>query len=556
MGRGWLALSVALALPLSASAANLRRLEKVELSGTGIATALAITTDGPANWTSFKLSEPTRIVLDFPETVATAQSYEVASDDPVTRWSIEVLGDPRSPTARLTVQLARDADYLVTSHGSTITLKLRPATARPLVALATERARAQPASAPAPSATTGWSTKKRAAIEARLDAKAKTEAADVAAAKRLEAKRKADQAARRAAQEKAREAAQLAAKKKAEAAAHAEAKRRADEAARRSAQEKARKAAQLAAKKTAEAAARAEAKRRADEAARRAAQEKARQEAKLAANEKAEAAARAEAKRRADEAAKRAARQKARQEAKLAAKKKAEAEARAEAKRRADEAAKRAAREKARKAARLAAKEQAEAEARAEAKRRADEAAKHAAREKARKAAQLAAKEQAEAEARAEAKRKADEAAKRRAARAARKAEAVSGRRAAKPRRTLARLRPLGFRRMATGDAEILIRTSAPVPFALDTQARDQCSVELEDTVIDVANNRLPLDTRYFDTAVARVAPHANRAHRRVSIEIDLSHPAICAVRAAGSSLRVEVLGSGAALRAAIPGGR
>lgn len=130
-------LALHVAQPVKAS--DLRRLEHVELRDDESGVWLAMSTDRPANFTSFKLDDPTRIVVDFPETTAEARDAEGAG--PVRRWSCRTVGDAQAPVVRLIVELHEDADYTLSADGRQVALRLRPATGRPLVALDGERRR-------------------------------------------------------------------------------------------------------------------------------------------------------------------------------------------------------------------------------------------------------------------------------------------------------------------------------------------------------------------------------------------------------------------------------
>lgn len=122
---------------LPATASELRRLERVELREDASGTWLSMSTDRPANFTSFKLDAPARVVVDFPETTAEARDADGAG--PVRSWSLRTFGDAQSPVVRLVVELREDADYTLTADGTQVALRLRPATGRPLVALDGER---------------------------------------------------------------------------------------------------------------------------------------------------------------------------------------------------------------------------------------------------------------------------------------------------------------------------------------------------------------------------------------------------------------------------------
>lgn len=125
-----------------------RRLESVELRADETGSWVELKTDRPANFTSFKLDAPARIVVDFPETTAAATDHEVATAGLVRGWAFKTLGDGASPVVRLTVALRDDADYTLTANGARISLRLLPATGRPLVALDGERRAAEPPGPP------------------------------------------------------------------------------------------------------------------------------------------------------------------------------------------------------------------------------------------------------------------------------------------------------------------------------------------------------------------------------------------------------------------------
>lgn len=129
--------SVCLLVALPAVASDLLRLEHVELREDETGTWLSLSTDRPANFTSFKLEAPTRIVVDFPEMTTDARDAE--GEGPVRSWSCRTVGDALSPVVRLIVELREDADYTLTADGTQVALRLRPATGRPLVALDGER---------------------------------------------------------------------------------------------------------------------------------------------------------------------------------------------------------------------------------------------------------------------------------------------------------------------------------------------------------------------------------------------------------------------------------
>jgi hypothetical protein len=128
--------AVLLALSTPSFAAR-RRLLSVDLRGDADAPWLSITTDGPPNFTSFKLNHPTRVVVDFPETSGAATKQNAPGL--IAAWTVESIGSDDRVVTRLTVELRSDADYRLISNGSVVELRLQRATARPLVALESDR---------------------------------------------------------------------------------------------------------------------------------------------------------------------------------------------------------------------------------------------------------------------------------------------------------------------------------------------------------------------------------------------------------------------------------
>lgn len=283
-----------------------------------------------------------------------------------------------------------------------------------------------------------------------------------------------------------------------------------------------------------------EAKAQQEQQARAAAEEAARQQAEQQAQAQAEAdrkkqeqqaAALAEAERK----------QQAQDEA-AAAKAQAEEERRAKAQAAADEKARKAEEAKAeaqrqreeREAARQAAAEEkarkAE-EARAEAQRLKEErelARRAAAEEKARKAEEArAAREQQVAKADTGA---APEGAERGGADSAESGLSVSSR-----RKTLSLV---GFRQQAT-TSRVFVRTDEPVRYTVQRGGDKSVVLELENTRLGLSNNDRPLDTSYFDTAVAMVDPEQGPT-RTVRIEIQLKEDVPYETRQEGNEVYLE----------------
>lgn len=201
-------LSLAIFLASAHAAALGARIESVELvPGDAGRDELRVTADQPANFTSFKLNQPTRIVVDFPETTGSA-AKGTSDVGLVRRWGLERLGDDATPVVRLTVELREDADYTLSADGSRILLRLQPARGRPLVALdEKERATAAARKADAERAE----REKAARLDAERVAREKAEVAAREEAERL-AREKAAVAAREEAERLAREKAEVAAR--------------------------------------------------------------------------------------------------------------------------------------------------------------------------------------------------------------------------------------------------------------------------------------------------------------------------------------------------------
>lgn len=196
----------------AAETSGWRRIESVTLEGDGDDVSLAIRTDAPANFTSFKLSGPPRIVVDFPETTASA-SHAARDAGPIASWRLDALGRPDAPLARLVVELRTDRDYLLASDGALVRLRLQEATSRPIAAIDGDAVRA-----PVAVASTQQADEK-ARQKAQAEERARREAEEVQAQREAEVKalREAEAQARRAAEETARREAEMKARREAEA---------------------------------------------------------------------------------------------------------------------------------------------------------------------------------------------------------------------------------------------------------------------------------------------------------------------------------------------------
>lgn len=102
-------------------------------------------------------------------------------------------------------------------------------------------------------------------------------------------------------------------------------------------------------------------------------------------------------------------------------------------------------------------------------------------------------------------------------------------------------LERVGFRRTADG-ARLTLQTGEPVEYSLREVSPTRLVLQLEGTHIPVATNRLPLDTRFFGTAVTRVVPRIDHAARRVSIDIHLADATAYRARRDADELVVDFL--------------
>ena len=546
--RGLWVIALVLAPPVRA-VPLLRQLQGVELHGAGAEQSLAITTSSPPNFTSFKLNRPTRIVVDFPETATAALRQSGPDEGPIVRWSVEPLGTDDQRVARLTVELRIDAEYTLKSSGSLVELKLVvPATSRPLVALENERGVAgEPGALPVSVAA--------ASPPPSSGAVAPLPPVEVASAgePRVGPARVAPSPPPAVAVASVAEGSPVGttapAPEVVDPAVAAKAARLAKAAALKQRQEEA-----LQAQRDAVAAARAAKAQRAAEAKARLEKEAEARQAAIIAGREAKARRQAEAKARQEKAAadraallaeakeakaRKLAEAKARQEKLLAVRRAALEAAREASARKLAEAKARQAKRAADKRAALAAERKAAAEKLAEAKARREQARQAAAR----KAAELKAnKALAAAEKRASLAERRDKAGAETTAKAIPPERGASAPSIAGSAKALhpATLGQIGFKR-SDGSAIVVLHTSAPITYALHEDTPTRLVLDLERTQITVPNNRLPLDTHYFGTAVSRIVPHEDRAQMRVSIEIDLAAPVPYEIQADGDTLRVKV---------------
>lgn len=129
---GHLATALLIVLAFVADAQARVRVEAIDLVEVEGEHLLHIATSRPANYTSFTLDSPPRVVLDFPEAAA-EPATRVFPSGPFAGWRVETHEDVA--LVRLTIELRSPADYLVRSTGQQLKLRLVPVTARPIATL-------------------------------------------------------------------------------------------------------------------------------------------------------------------------------------------------------------------------------------------------------------------------------------------------------------------------------------------------------------------------------------------------------------------------------------
>ena len=118
---------------------------------------------------------------------------------------------------------------------------------------------------------------------------------------------------------------------------------------------------------------------------------------------------------------------------------------------------------------------------------------------------------------------------------------------AAPPAVKRAVLTHFGFQRTTDG-ARLTVRTSPAVAFTVRDASPTRVILELDQTQISLANNRLPLDTHYFGTAVTRIVPHEDAATGRVRIEVELSAAVAHEAQAVNGAIVIDFGGADRAL--------
>jgi hypothetical protein len=96
----------------------------------------------------------------------------------------------------------------------------------------------------------------------------------------------------------------------------------------------------------------------------------------------------------------------------------------------------------------------------------------------------------------------------------------------------------IGFERR-TSASRVYVRTNEPVRYSVQQSGDKLVILELENTRIGLRNNRRPLDTSFFDSAVAMVEPNP-AASRRVRVQIKLKAPVAYQAKQEGNVVSVE----------------
>jgi len=477
------------------------------------------------SFTSFTMTDPPRLVIDIAEAVFSGVADQIPGSGSVSWIKTASYGSDASAIARVLIGFSQDVETDVASPGNKLVIKVLssapPAVARAEKPAGTtqkestgEKLKEVGAQGGGPAASD--TTASEEAARKKDESKAK-EAAAKAQEERLAQERAQKEAAKREEQERIAEARRVEAEKKRQA--EEEGKRQAEQ--NRLAEQQKRVEAEEAKR---EAAAEEKRKAREERLAREQAKEEAvsaKRQAAIDQKQKAE-----EEKRRADE--ERQAKSTARAESESAKR-----EAAAEQKRKAEE-------ERLAQAAARAEAESAKREAAAEQKRKVQE--ERLSRKKA-----LEDAENAKRQAAAERKRQAEQ---ERAAKAKARQEAIAAEREAKlaarsgsaapagssKRRTTMTF--VGFQPAASG-ARVFVRTNGPVHYTVQQEGDKKVVLELENTRIGTRNSRRPLDTSFFDTAVAMVAPNP-AGNRTVRVEISLKEAVSFQTKQDGNEVSVE----------------
>ncbi|HYR56358.1 MAG TPA: AMIN domain-containing protein [Myxococcaceae bacterium] len=452
------------------------------------------------SFTSFTMTDPARLVIDIAEAVFSGVPDQIPGSGTVSWIKTASYGSDSSAIARVLIGFSQDVETDVASPGNKLVIKVLNS-APPAVA-GTEKP-----TGTTPKESTAAKLKDVGASAAVQTASPAGSDATVGEATRKKEESKAKETAMKAEEERlAQERAQKEVAKREEQERLAEARR-----------------------------AEAEKKRQAEEESKRLAeQNRLTEQQKRIEAEEAKRAAAAEEKRQAQEEG--LAREKAKEEAQAAKR-----QAAIEQKQKAEDEQKRSAdEERLAKSTARAEAEGAKREAAAEQKRKAQE--EHLARKKeleeaanAKRQAAADRKQQAEQERIAKAKARHEALAAEREAKLAAKSGSPV---AAGPSKRRATMTFVGFQRAATG-ARVYVRTNGPIHYTVQQEGDKKVVLELENTRIGTRNSRRPLDTSFFDTAVAMVSPNP-AGNRTVRVEISLKEAASFQTKQDGNEVSVE----------------
>jgi hypothetical protein len=504
------------------------------------------------NFSTFSLYAPSRLVIDFPDTVLVEKAHEQAvHQGGLVAVRTENFRSDTSTVARVILTLEPDVSSDVQAEGGNV-LKVHIAPFSAHSAVAHNLAQEKEDKDKKEKARLDAEAKAKAASDAKARADAEAKAAEIEAhAKQVaeaDAKARADAEAKAKAEEKARLDAEAKAKAAEERLAQLEAEHQADAKARADAEAKAADAA----KAKAEAEAQAERERQAAEKAKAAeAQKTAEAEAALKKQQQAEASAR-----------------EAVQEARAAeeAKRKQQAEAQEQARLAEEARQKQVAAERAREQAEAAEHDRVVQE-QTQAKAKAAEKEAHA-REQAE--TEKRAREQAEAEARAEAKRLADQREAERLARVSKarneEASASSASTSSTPSEVRSdtkvasaaaipnsaaaeRVTPhgmptevtlVGYKQNAMGGRVFVRSNNDSAHFSVSESGPRTVVLEMENARIGQRNSARPLDTSFFPGAVSLISPTEDKRAHAVRVEIKLKDHVSYETRLEGNEVVID----------------
>jgi colicin import membrane protein len=543
---GWLIVGAALAWASpgrgqQAPTTTLNQITRVEVSDGSVRIGC---TQKP-NFTTLTLSAPSRLVIDFSDTVLLEKPHDLGvHQGALTSVRTETFRSDTSSVSRVVIGLAAEADTDIEAlPDNSLRVRVTAVQSAPTLARGT-------ANQPKVEVVSSADLEARAAAQERNASEAQQQAK---AAKESQAKSdasaQADRHARADAEAKAKSESE--ARQAAEAKAQAAEKRLAEMEAQAQADAKARQAAEAKADQESKARAVAEAQAQKETKARAAAEAA---EAARAREAQAAADRAADEQRRADAA--RAKQQMAEEQAHRAAEEARQAEV--DRKRQVAEAAEQArSAEDARR--KQAAAEEAQKEARKAETDRLAQLQAQKAQEAARQEKEVArqdqeAKKRADAEARAEAKRLADQKAAESRAQVASTPEAPLGHDTSQVR--VAALETdapavrggtkdislVGFRQ-TSGGSRVFVRASDVVKYSVTQGGANRVVLEVENARISQRNGTRPLDTSFFDGPVTLIAPSEDRHAHTVRVVIDLREMVPYQTRLEGNDVVIDFQG-------------